>query len=191
MAAWNGVRTAVTSRVTSLLSTIRGIPGRIRSALGNTGSMLRQAGRNIITGLINGLTSMIGSLGNSVRNVVNRIKDYLPWSPARRGPLRTNPPERGGANITRMIAEGIDSGRSVVSRAMARVTSEADLDGQVTVGQMRTTHPGAARGETTVSDLRALADAVAALAAQPVIVQMDSTEIARATRTGERQLARR
>ena len=49
-----------------LLSFVSGIPGKILSALGDLGSLLFNAGKRIIQGLINGIGSMIGSVGHAI-----------------------------------------------------------------------------------------------------------------------------
>jgi TP901 family phage tail tape measure protein len=95
-------------RVSSLVSYVRGLPGRIRSAIGNARTILLQAGKNIINGLISGIKSMFGNIRSTMGDAVQNIKDYLPWSPAKRGPLAgRGSPIIGGANIARQLAEGL------------------------------------------------------------------------------------
>lgn len=127
--AVSGLVSGATSRISSLLSTVRGLPGRIRSALGNLGNLLRQAGRNVIQGLVTGISSMVGRVRGQMSNIAATIRSYLPFSPAKAGPLRQNPPDRAGATIAQMIADGLASGESVVASAMGGVASAASLDG--------------------------------------------------------------
>lgn len=54
-----------------LLGFIRDIPSRIVSALGNLGSLLYGAGRDVVNGMINGITSAIGSLANTAANMAS------------------------------------------------------------------------------------------------------------------------
>lgn len=92
----------------SLLSFVRSIPSRITSALGNLGSLLRGAGRNVIQGLINGIRSMIGRVGSEMSNIASTIRSYLPFSPAKEGPLSGGgAPEVSGARIAETLGEGI------------------------------------------------------------------------------------
>jgi hypothetical protein len=48
---------AVSSATGSIISTVRGLPGRISSALGNLGGLLYDRGRQIVQGLVNGIQS--------------------------------------------------------------------------------------------------------------------------------------
>lgn len=89
----------------------------------NAGTLLWDAGKNIIKGLIDGINSMIGSVGNVMGDVTSMIKDHLPWSPAKRGPLSgSGAPEIGGRNIVKMMAQGISSGASHIDAAMSQIT---------------------------------------------------------------------
>lgn len=64
-----------------LLNRVRALPGQIWGALGNLGSMLYGAGRDLIQGLINGIGDMIGRLVGKAREVasaaMNAIKGAL------------------------------------------------------------------------------------------------------------------
>ena len=103
-----------------------GLPGRILGALGDVGSLLLHAGESIIQGLINGITNMVGAVTGTVSNVVNDIKSFLPFSPAKRGPLSgAGSPENSGRSIARLLASGITSGRGDVSAAMQHLAAGA------------------------------------------------------------------
>ena len=57
---------------------------------------------------------MFGGIRTSISDAVQNIKDHLPWSPAKRGPLSgRGSPIIGGANITRQLAEGLRQTRPV------------------------------------------------------------------------------
>lgn len=90
----------------------------------NAGTLLWNAGVNIIKGLIGGIKSMIGSVGSAVSDVTSEIKDHLPWSPAKKGPLSgSGAPEIGGRNIVKLMAQGITSATPQIEAAMAHVAS--------------------------------------------------------------------
>lgn len=102
------------------------VKSAIFSALGGAGGWLVKAGQNIISGLISGITSMIGAAGNAISSVAQEIKDHLPWSPAKKGPLSGGgSPIIGGSNIVRQLAQGIQSAAPLVSTAMRAATSSA------------------------------------------------------------------
>lgn len=54
-----------------LLQIIRDLPGNIKSALGDLGSLLYSAGQSVVQGLINGITSMGGWLQEQARSIAN------------------------------------------------------------------------------------------------------------------------
>jgi hypothetical protein len=71
------------------------------------------AGKAIVNGLIDGITSMFGPLGNVAKTMMQHIKDFIPNSPAKKGPFSG----RGwttysGAAIAQGLADGIDSNAS-------------------------------------------------------------------------------
>jgi phage-related protein len=128
---------------------IKGIPGKITGALGDLGNLLTSAGGKIIQGLIDGIKSKFGDLKNTMSNAVQGIRDYLPFSPAKTGPLSGDgSPEHSGIRIAEGVAEGIDKRRADLQRAMASMTSgltvaapPVDLGGAVQGGD------GAAAGQ--------------------------------------------
>lgn len=129
ISAWHGIVGAwnsIVSAAKGALSFYASIPGRILSALGNLGSLLYSAGRSIIQGLINGVESMIGAVGNAISGIASKIKGFLPFSPAKEGPLSgRGDPTLAGRRIAEMLAAGVDSGQGAVSLSLARITSLA------------------------------------------------------------------
>lgn len=189
--AFSGIVSAATSRVSTLLTNVRAIPKRIRNALGSLGSLLRTAGRNVIQGLINGITSKLGELRSKMSEVASDVRGALPFSPAKYGPLRTHPPDVAGETITRMIADGLERGRRIVASAAGDVAGSAVLDVEA---HPLATPPDTGRGDEYLSRQTDLMERLleAFLAGEgDVVVQVDSREIARATRAGEREMSRR
>ncbi|MER6374874.1 phage tail tape measure protein [Streptomyces mirabilis] len=89
----------------------------------NAGTLLWDAGKNIIKGLIGGIKSMIGAVGGAISDVVSEVKNHLPWSPAKKGPLSgSGAPEIGGRNIVKLMAQGILTGAPHVEEAIKHVT---------------------------------------------------------------------
>lgn len=67
-----GDRAAVAG-IADLLATIGRIPGQIGGALGNLGSTLYGAGRDLIQGLINGISDMAGSLIAQAQSIADTV----------------------------------------------------------------------------------------------------------------------
>ncbi|MFB4275725.1 hypothetical protein ACBJ59_10570 [Nonomuraea sp. MTCD27] len=119
---WNEIKTAVSGKIDDMLGTIRGIPGRITGALGNLGSLLWDSGRSVVQGLIDGLYSKLQDAYNAAADILNRIRDLFPFSPAREGPFSG----RGwvtysGASMMAGLAEGILGQRAAVTGALDSV----------------------------------------------------------------------
>jgi hypothetical protein len=96
----------------------------ISNAVSNFGSLLYQAGRNVVQGLINGILSMVGSVGSAMSAIGGKISGFIPHSPAKEGPLSgSGDPFYGGEKISQRIAEGIEMGAPDISGAMTNATS--------------------------------------------------------------------
>jgi phage-related protein len=85
--AFNQARSAASNSLNSLVSLVRGLPGRVSRALGNLGSLLFGKGQSLVRGFINGISSMIGAVSDKARSVVHAVTKFLPGSPAEEGPL--------------------------------------------------------------------------------------------------------
>lgn len=108
--------------------TISKLIERIPGALGSTVRLLYEAGRGIVLGLIDGIKSMITSAGRAMGQIVQKIKDYLPWSPAKEGPLSgAGSPHLAGRKIPAMVAGGILGGVGQVADAASVMARRAGL----------------------------------------------------------------
>lgn len=116
------------SRISSLISTVRGIGGRIRSAVGNLASLLVGAGRAVIQGLINGISNKLGSLRNMASKAAGVVRKLFPFSPAKEGPLSgRGSPDIAGAKIATMVAEGLNKRIPAIRAAAMRAADTARL----------------------------------------------------------------
>ena len=101
----NGMKNGVTSSFEGVKAFFSGIPGRIRSALGDTASILFNAGSAIISGLLNGIRSAFGGVQSFVSGIGGWIANH-------KGPLdydrRLLIPN--GKAIMQSLATGLDTG---------------------------------------------------------------------------------
>ena len=100
----------------------------ILAALGDVGRMLWNAGVSIIKGLLGGLKSAIGGIGHVMGDVAKTIKSFLPFSPAKQGPLSgAGDPYYSGLSIGKKLAQGITASipglKSAVSGSVATINS--------------------------------------------------------------------
>ncbi|QMP84563.1 tail length tape measure protein [Streptomyces phage Endor2] len=138
---WSSIKESATSALSSLVSsigtwlakaitTIGGLPGKAKAALGDLGSLLLNAGKQIVQGLIRGIESMIGS----VKSKLSKLTDMIPdW----KGPL---PKDKvllygaGKAIITGLI-KGLESQFDNVKKSLGGLTDQiakAKLSGALT-----------------------------------------------------------
>lgn len=69
---WDGV----TAKFNQFINWIKGL-----------GGVFLKAGANIVTSLWNGIKSLASKPVEAIKNIVKQIRDFLPFSPAKRGPL--------------------------------------------------------------------------------------------------------
>jgi TP901 family phage tail tape measure protein len=99
--------------------------------------LLEDAGKNIIMGLIHGIEGAIGGISGVMGDVASEIKKFLPWSPAKKGPLSgSGAPQIGGRNVVRQIAEGMAGGTADISAAMQHVATTASAQLAVRIPAM-------------------------------------------------------
>lgn len=123
---FQSVVNAVRSRIEAAISVVRGLPGQIMTAIGNLGSLLYTAGQNVINGLINGISSKIGALRAKISDAASAIRNALPFSPAKEGPLSGGgDPTIAGSKIISMIASGMRMEIPRLQSAMFDVASAA------------------------------------------------------------------
>lgn len=78
---WAAVVVTVKTKASEIIGKVKALPGEIKSGLGNLKNLLKQAGKDLIQGMING----IGSMGQALKNkagdlaggAVNAIKSKL------------------------------------------------------------------------------------------------------------------
>jgi TP901 family phage tail tape measure protein len=138
----------------------------IVSVASGFGTLLYDAGANIIKGLINGVKSMAGGIKNAIGDVAHTIRSFLPFSPAKQGPLSgSGSPDIAGRKIGEMVASGISGSVAGVSRATRGLAGAASL----------------ALGGQGLSGLALTASAAAGSGSAgeypPIIVQVDGRQL--------------
>ena len=117
--AWNGIKSAVTSGVSSVVSTIRGLPGQAASALGSIGSTLVNAGRSLITGFINGIKSAIGGVKDTLSSLTSKLTSWK--GPAPRDARLLTP---AGRLIIDGLIRGLESRYGAVRASLRSLTGD-------------------------------------------------------------------
>lgn len=123
---------AVVSFVATFLGKLTEIPGKVLSVVSGFGSLLFNAGKNLIQGLINGVTSMISTLTSKLSFITNLIPDWK--GPEDRDRKLLMP---AGQAIMQGLGAGIDDGRDDLRNQLTGVTRDigsANLQGTTPSG---------------------------------------------------------
>lgn len=119
--AMSAIWEAVSSGVSRVVGVIRTLPGKILSALGNLGSLLRDKGAALIGGLVDGITGSIGRVTGAMGNIASRIRSFLPGSPVKEGPLRSWNNGGAGKRLAGLLTKGLDDSQRDVERSAGRL----------------------------------------------------------------------
>ncbi len=114
----------VTSRFNSLPGIIGGAMSRAVGQITGMAGRFFQAGRNIVLSVARGIESAIGSVSSAMGKVAAKARGFLPFSPAKEGPLR----DIMNVRISESIASAIDSGSGVAIKAMQSLTGGLDKE---------------------------------------------------------------
>ncbi len=117
----------VRSDISRVISFVKSIPGKIKSAFSGANSWLVDAGKRIIQGLINGIKRMAGKAKDAAKDVTRKIKNMLPGSPVKEGPLTVLNRGYAGGEIVRMLADGMTREAGLLDGAMASTVGTITL----------------------------------------------------------------
>lgn len=102
--AFNGVKNAVRTGINKALDIVVNIKKKFLDA-----------GKNIVKSIAKGITGSIDKVKKAIGKVTSKIRDYLPFSPAKEGALR----DIMKIQIPQSIAKSIDRGRNTAVKSMA------------------------------------------------------------------------
>ncbi|MEY9937288.1 phage tail tape measure protein [Streptacidiphilus sp. MAP5-3] len=161
--AWQDVKKLVSQGLSDVVHLIG-------TAASGFGTLLYDAGKNVIQGLINGIKSMVGGIGGAMGSIASSIRSFLPFSPAKQGPLSgSGSPDIAGAKIGEMVASGLTSSTAKVTRAGHSLAGAAQL--AITGNQ------GLGGLALSASGMAAAAAAGAGGDYPPIIVQVDGRQL--------------
>lgn len=122
---WNNLVSNVATKISELIGKVQALPGDIKSALGNLGSLLTQAGKDLISGMINGIGSMGQALKDKASGLAGGAVDAI------KGTLGIHSPSRVLDKIGRQTGQGFVNGierlQSGAGRAMADLVTVPDV----------------------------------------------------------------
>jgi phage-related protein len=133
---WRGLKTMAKSALDVLLGVIEGalkvaveffigLPLRIIGAFGDLGGLLKDSGRKLIQGFLDGIGSMIQAAKNKAASVVQAVRDFFPFSPAKVGPFSgTGYTTYSGEALMNDWAKGMEAGTPRALRAIEDVMGQ-------------------------------------------------------------------
>lgn len=87
-AEWvGGFVTNAKTKFNEAVDFVKGIPQKILNALGNVGTFLKDSGRKLIDGFKDGIVNGFNKARDAVRDGIQKIRDFFPFSPAKVGPF--------------------------------------------------------------------------------------------------------
>ena len=144
----------------------------ITSVASGFGTLLYDAGANIVKGLISGIKSMISGAGSAISSVASTIRKFLPFSPAKEGPLSgSGSPDIAGAKIGSMVADGITASTRKVGLAAHGLAGAAAvaIGGSGAIGSLAVT--------TSASAAAAAAAGGSGSSLPPIVVNVDGRKL--------------
>ncbi len=111
--AWNAIKAVVSAAVATLVDKVGEIKSKITSALSGAGSLLVDAGRQVVQGLINGIQAMFGALAAKARELADSVKNAVS------GALHIGSPSRVMVEIGRNVVRGLAVGMSDTATVQA------------------------------------------------------------------------
>lgn len=119
---WNAIKTTISTAINGIKTTIS---NGITSALNivtNMGAKFKAAGSKLISMMADGIKNAVGKVTGAISNVVSKVRDFLPFSPAKVGPLS----DLNKLDFEGPITDSIDGGKIKVQSAMEHMLSGDD-----------------------------------------------------------------
>lgn len=117
------LKKSASDKISSLIDTIKGIPGKIKSNLGNLGSLLWSSGRDVVSGLISGIDSMTGGLISKAKHVAGKVQETFQHALQIKSPSRVM--HKIGEYVSLGLSNGMSAGIPDVVRSASAVAMAA------------------------------------------------------------------
>lgn len=121
---FKGVWTGIKATISFIVGGVRGIKNKVTGFFSGAGRWLWNAGKAIIRGLINGIKAMASAAYNAVSGIVSKVRNLLPFSPAKEGPFSGKGyTTYSGKALMQGFIDGIQSAAPMVTSGMNKVLS--------------------------------------------------------------------
>lgn len=99
-----------TQAFTAVVTFVKSVPGKIKAALGNVGSLLFNAGRDLLLGLVRGMRAGISAAVNAAKAVASGVKNAIT------GFFRISSPSKVMHEVGGHIVKGLANGLAAAKR---------------------------------------------------------------------------
>lgn len=108
---FQSVKQGIQSGFEQAVSFVQSIPGRIQGMFAGAGSWLVNSGSALISGFVKGIQNGFNSAVKAVQNGLSNLRDFFPFSPAKRGPFSGHGyTTYSGRAIMRDLGKGMTEG---------------------------------------------------------------------------------
>jgi phage-related protein len=120
---WNKIKSGIAQKVVEIYSNVRDTFQKVVAFLKGLGSTFFKAGVGLLEQMIKGIKSMVGKVTGAIKGVASKVRDFLPFSPAKDGPLS----DIDKLNFHGPIVKSIKRGRDQVFSAMGSMLNPPEL----------------------------------------------------------------
>lgn len=113
--------TGITGKISDAKNAIGNVIKGIMSKVTEWKSKFKQAGANITGSIAEGITGAISKVKDAINGVVSKIRNYLPFSPAKEGPLK----DLNRLNFGGTIGDSIRGATRPVTKSMGSLAEDA------------------------------------------------------------------
>lgn len=174
--AWKLIGNAVRLGIDAVLGLIRGLGRLIGGEFSRIAERFYQAGKGFMDMLVRGIKSMIHKVTGVISSVAQKIRDFLPFSPAKVGPLS----DLDKLDFAGPISDSLKKGMPLIQAMLNRALAMPEVGLSTTVGQQMITTQVI---QSVASEKTASADRADGLARYRIEVPLvvNGRELARAT----------
>ncbi|MGM0903059.1 MAG: phage tail protein [Bacillota bacterium] len=131
VSAWNSTVSAIKLAVSRITSSIRSGLNKALSFVKGLGKSFYNAGKGFIDMMAKGITNAVGKVTSAVKSVASKVRNFLPFSPAKEGPLSDLDKLNFGGPIKDSIAKAKRSVQNSMSSMLAMDSQRLAFDASV------------------------------------------------------------
>lgn len=177
---WDDVKTIFTNAIDIIKTAVSDTFDKAVEVAVGFGKKFFDAGANIVGSIADGIKSAISKVTDAIGNVVGKVRDFLPFSPAKTGPLR----DINKLNFAGPISDSIESAIPKVSEMMGKLLSMPELSVSSSLNNpsmlgVNSSRTGNGWGNAAINQqLSDLTEAIYSLAYRPQVLRVDGKTIA-------------